>query len=192
MAILPSIQRAQLAKRDNSSYDGGKLSAALIHIDVTPALPIVDICGTTIPQEISIDNCTVPYPRNVCAEITEDASNCKKVSITIYGRTADGKEISEDLPCFVAKKGGLVSGKKAFATIDMIKIPNIGDCRIRIGFGGLYGLCHNFAHNTLIFAFGDDLPIDTLNISTDKDNAELNTVDLDNAEYNSLDMYMLV
>jgi hypothetical protein len=102
-------------------------------------------------------------------------------NVVITGKNTAGVVITETL---VANGVTTVNGTKAFMSIDSILLPaqNAGGNQISVGVTNKLGLCHRLLHNTVVFAFLNNVKEGTPpTVATDPNSVELNLVTLNSA-----------
>jgi hypothetical protein len=123
-------------------------------------------------------------PRNVTATAGGTSADIKAISVTVTGKNAEGKTITEDVGPFTVNTAGTVAGALAFAEITSVSIPahDGTDATTSIGYGDIIGLGHKLTRNSVARAFLDgSLEGTAPTVVTDEDELEKNTVDLNSA-----------
>lgn len=149
------------------------------------------------PQTITTLITSPAVCRNVTATAGGTAGDVKAISVVVTGTNLAGAVISETLPAFTVNTLGTVTGTKCFKTVTSILIPahdGVG-ATTAIGTGSKLGLHHELDHNTVLFAFLNNVKEGTApTVTTDDNELEKNGFTLNSAIPGSqpVDVYYLV
>jgi len=150
-------------------------STTAIHAAVTDTgVQVVVTTSITDPDD----------PRNITATAGGTTADIKAVQVIIAGTNAEDESISETLPVFTVNTANTVNGSKAFKTVSSITIPahDGTGATTATGTGGLVGIGHRLARNTVLAAFlNDALESTAPTVATSATAIESNTCDLNSA-----------
>lgn len=148
------------------------------------------------PQVITTAITNPAIPRNITATAGGTAGDIKAIQVIVEGKDIDGNEITETLPAFTENNAGTVVGSKAFAEVTEITIPahDGTGATTEIGWGDKLGLPDLLPHNTVLFAFLNNVKEGTApTVATSASALSGNTVDLNSAlNGTAVDVYYLV
>ena len=146
-------------------------------------------------QTITTGITNPPCPRNVVALADGVVSDIKAIQVGVTGTNIADEVITELLPAFTENTSGVVVGSKAFKTVTSITIPahDGTGATTSIGFGDKIGLPEKLSHNTVLFAFLNNVKESTSpTVSTSSSAIESNTVDLNsNLDGSVVDIYYI-
>jgi len=135
-------------------------------------------------------------PRNITATAGGTAGDIKAIQVVVTGTNYADETITETLPAFTVNTAGTVQGSKAFKTVTQVVIPahDGTGATTAIGWGDKLGLPDKLTHNTVLFAFLDNVLEGTApTVAVSASAIESNTVDLNSALDGSVvDVYYLV
>lgn len=137
-----------LSERYVAHYSKTVLAASATGVHAAVTDTGVDVVVTTAITSPAV-------ARNITATAGGTAGDVKAISVTITGTDLSGAVITEVLPAFTVNTTGIVTGSKAFKTVTSIAIPahdGVG-ATTAIGWGSKLGLHHELDHNTVLFAF---------------------------------------
>ena len=153
-------------------------------------------CSATLVTTVTTALTNPSAPRNLTATAGGTAGDIKAVQVTITGTNYGDEVITEALPVFTVDTAGLVSGSKAFKTVTSISIPAMdgAGATVAIGFGEKIGLPYKLAHNTVLYAYLDNVREATApTVTTSATAIESNTIDLNTALSGKVvDVYLIV
>lgn len=167
----------QVAGADAIAADNDGIHAAIALTDASQNI-VTGITNPTVPKNIVIAGNAAGIVGNVIIE----------------GKNYSGKVITET----IALNGTTpVVGNKAFASVTKITLPvqtHAGTDTVSVGFGVKLGLPFLFSHNTLLFAFLNNVKEATApTVTTSATAIELNTITLNSALNGSVvDAYFIV
>ncbi len=183
-----SLDRAFLARFQVAAVDAVAADADGVHASINASAAEV----TEVTTEIT----NPAVPRNITATVGGTAGSIKAVQVTITGTNFADEEITEDLPAFTADTAGIVTGSKAFKTVTGISIPAMDGAgvTVTIGWGDKLGLPYLLSHNTVLFAFLNNVKEGTApTVAVSATEVESNTIDLNSAlDGHVVDAYLLV
>lgn len=147
---------------------GTEVDASFIaHLHLTAAQAAVGsatgvhaaVTDTGVPQVVTTGITNPPAARNVTATAGGTAGDIKAIAVTIVGTDIDGNPLTEVLPVFTVDTAGIVVGIKAFKTVTSITIPahDGTGATTAVGFAEKIGLPHTLEHNTVLFAFHNNV-----------------------------------
>lgn len=146
-------------------------------------------------QTITTGITNPPYSRNVVALADGVVSDIKAIQVGVTGTNIADEVITELLPAFTENTSGVVVGSKAFKTVTSITIPahDGTGATTSIGFGDKIGFPEKLSHNTVLFAFLNNVKESTSpSVSTSSSAIESNTVDLNsNLDGSVVDIYYI-
>jgi hypothetical protein len=140
-------------------------TASAAGLNQAPTTTVLDVC------------------RNVTATTTGTGGNVLAVQVVVTGTDLSGAVITETLPAFSAGSLTTVTGSKAFATVTNITVPATGaSTNVAIGVGSKLGLHHKLPHNSVVFAFLNNVREGTApTVAFDSANLSGNTATLNSA-----------
>ncbi|NLW89995.1 MAG: hypothetical protein GXY34_00115 [Syntrophomonadaceae bacterium] len=154
-------------------------------------------CSSDTKVEVTTGFANPAVPRNITATVACDtAANIKAVQVKVTGTNYLDEVITEDLPAFTDNTAGTVIGNKAFKTVTKVEIPAMDGAgvTVTIGFGDKLGLPKKLAHNTVLFAFLNNVKESTPpTVAVSATAIDGNTVDLNSAlDGHVVDVYLIV
>lgn len=151
---------------------------------------ILAATALTTEAQVITENITNPgVPRNI--SIVGNVAGITG-NVTIKGTNYRGESVTEIL----ALNGiTVVEGTKAFKTVIEIDLPiqTAAENTVSVGFGEKLGLPYKLTHNTLIFAFLDNVKESSVTVTMNSTALESNTLKLNSAlDGKVVDAYFIV